>query len=112
MSAQEILTALAASENNVAAGVAECLQALLQLAGTAAPSGPILIEFGPRTIALGRKRMGSMSGKVNSVSQQQHRDTGSDLRLRAECLRGSEREVWVAECYNAAVFAGLFCRTG
>ncbi|KAK7438455.1 hypothetical protein VKT23_018068 [Stygiomarasmius scandens] len=61
---QDIASVLVHSENNVAAGIGECLQAFA--AASLAPSNgntPLLVEFGKRTIALGRKHMGQMSGR-------------------------------------------------
>ncbi|KAH7876715.1 uncharacterized protein C8R40DRAFT_1098395 [Lentinula edodes] len=60
----DVLASLANSENNVAAGLGEVLQAFV--AGSYPSPGPILIEFGHRTMALGRKRMSTMTGRVSS----------------------------------------------
>ncbi|KAJ3814736.1 hypothetical protein EV368DRAFT_35129 [Lentinula lateritia] len=57
----DVLASLANSENNVAAGLGEVLQAFV--AGSYPSPGPILIEFGHRTMALGRKRMSTMTGR-------------------------------------------------
>ncbi|KIK69051.1 hypothetical protein GYMLUDRAFT_152274 [Collybiopsis luxurians FD-317 M1] len=58
----DAITTLTRSENSFAAGLGETLQAIT--AGSTSPSSaPILIEFGHRTIALGRKRMATMTGR-------------------------------------------------
>ncbi|KAJ3726962.1 hypothetical protein EV361DRAFT_793100 [Lentinula raphanica] len=58
----DVLASLASSENKVAAGLGETLQAFAVAASYPSP-GPILIEFGHRTMALGRKRMAAMTGR-------------------------------------------------
>lgn len=65
MSLPQAVTNLAGSSNNVAAGIGECLQTLVTSMNAA--NGPIIIEFGERQIAFGRKRIGSMSGLVCSM---------------------------------------------
>ncbi|KAJ3986225.1 hypothetical protein F5890DRAFT_1019655 [Lentinula detonsa] len=56
----DVLASLASSENNVAAGLGETLQAFVVAASLYPSAEPILIEFGHRTMALGRKRMATM----------------------------------------------------
>jgi hypothetical protein len=64
MNAQDVLVGLAESNNNVAAGIGECIRAFSNIVNGGELTGPVMIEFGDRTIALGRKRLGSMSGRV------------------------------------------------
>ncbi|KAJ3749423.1 hypothetical protein DFH05DRAFT_1476687 [Lentinula detonsa] len=59
----DVLASLASSENNVAAGLGETLQAFVVAASLYPSAEPILIEFGHRTMALGRKRMATMAGR-------------------------------------------------
>jgi hypothetical protein len=66
MSAQDILSSLAATDNNVAAGIAQCLQAFAEVATGYAVTGPILIEFGDRSMALGRRKLTTMTGKASA----------------------------------------------
>lgn len=58
------LQSLLASESQVTSGIAEVLLALLSRPEPTELHGPILIVFGDRTIALGRKRMAGMNGRV------------------------------------------------
>lgn len=60
----DIIAGLAASNNQVAAGLGETLLAFVA-AASAPSSAPLVIEFGHRTMALGRKRMASMTGRVS-----------------------------------------------
>ncbi|TFK44871.1 hypothetical protein BDQ12DRAFT_661522 [Crucibulum laeve] len=60
--AQDAMSELVSSSNNVAAGIGEVLQALGAVS-TATTSKPIMIEYGNRIMALGRKRMAVMSGR-------------------------------------------------
>ncbi|KAE9408752.1 hypothetical protein BT96DRAFT_1013364 [Gymnopus androsaceus JB14] len=53
---------LAASDNQVAAGLGETLQAFVAAASVPSPA-PIVVEFGHRKMALGRKRMAAMNGR-------------------------------------------------
>ncbi|KAJ3514799.1 hypothetical protein NLJ89_g2159 [Agrocybe chaxingu] len=56
------LTDLATSSNSVAAGFGEIVQALV--ASSNPPnSRPIMVEFGNRTMAIGRQRMQTMNGR-------------------------------------------------
>ena len=68
MDAKEMADLLAASSNTIAAGVGQCIQALLE-ASTHPGTSPIILTFGNRTMALGRKRMAGMTGRV-SLSMQ------------------------------------------
>ncbi|KIK09204.1 hypothetical protein K443DRAFT_83368 [Laccaria amethystina LaAM-08-1] len=59
---QSPLADLVTSPNNIAAGIGQVLEALV-LASTATTTKPIMVEYGNRVMALGRKRMGVMSGR-------------------------------------------------
>ncbi|KAF9073574.1 hypothetical protein BDP27DRAFT_1318526 [Rhodocollybia butyracea] len=61
----EVIAGLAGSDNHVAAGLGITLQALASAASSmSSPStSPILIEFGHRTMVLGRNRLASMTGR-------------------------------------------------
>ncbi|KAF8161256.1 hypothetical protein B0H34DRAFT_673245 [Crassisporium funariophilum] len=58
----EAINDLARSANNVAAGIGEVLQAFVA-ATSRSTSRPIMVEFGNRTMAIGRQRMASMNGR-------------------------------------------------
>lgn len=64
---RELGDVLATSENKTAAGIGLCIQALLE-ASERPPSTPIILMFGKRTMALGRKRMSGMTGRVSLKS--------------------------------------------
>ncbi|KAF8908017.1 hypothetical protein CPB85DRAFT_1223021 [Mucidula mucida] len=53
---------LSASNNHVAAGIGQCLQAWM-LTTTRPGTAPIILSFGNRTMALGRRRMAGMTGR-------------------------------------------------
>lgn len=62
---QSPLADLVTSPNDIAAGIGQVLEALV-LASTATTTKPIMVEYGNRVMALGRKRMGVMSGRVRA----------------------------------------------
>lgn len=64
---QSPLADLVTSPNDIAAGIGQVLEALV-LASTATTTKPIMVEYGNRVMALGRKRMGVMSGRVRVFS--------------------------------------------
>ncbi|KAF5343556.1 hypothetical protein D9758_012956 [Tetrapyrgos nigripes] len=65
--ARDMASSLSLSENQVAQGIGESLRAFADTPWSSEPPStqppPLLVEFGKRTIALGRKHMGKMSGK-------------------------------------------------
>lgn len=63
----DVIAGLAASDNQVAAGLGETLQAFVAAASVPSPA-PIVVEFGHRKMALGRKRMAAMNGRVSRSS--------------------------------------------
>ncbi|KXN85302.1 Putative 2-hydroxyacid dehydrogenase UNK4.10 [Leucoagaricus sp. SymC.cos] len=60
----EVVTTLSSSSNPVAAGVGEILQVVLQAAAAPPPAKPIMISYNNRVMALGRRRMASLNGRV------------------------------------------------
>lgn len=61
---QSPLAELVTSPNDIAAGIGQVLEALVLASTTTTTIKPIMVEYGNRVMALGRKRMGVMSGRV------------------------------------------------
>lgn len=58
------ISSLKVSSNNIAAGIGEALEALIEAASMSPMSTkPIFVEWEGRIMALGRKRMASMNGR-------------------------------------------------
>ncbi|KAF8653278.1 hypothetical protein AX16_003980 [Volvariella volvacea WC 439] len=60
MNSTSIVDELAASNNTLVAGLGEIVQVLMSAESR---SSPIIVECGQRTMALGRARMASLSGR-------------------------------------------------
>ncbi|KAF5326145.1 hypothetical protein D9611_000304 [Ephemerocybe angulata] len=64
------ISSLKVSSNNIAAGIGEALEALIEAASMSPMSTkPIFVEWEGRIMALGRKRMASMNGRVLFVGE-------------------------------------------
>lgn len=61
---QSPLAELVTSPNDIAAGIGQVLEALVLASTTTTTIKPIMVEYGNRVMALGRKRMGVMNGRV------------------------------------------------
>lgn len=77
MSLRTVVNDLIHSPNAIAAGVGEVLQAFVT-ASAEYPSTPIMIEYGQRSMALGRKRMAAMNGRVSFQIALQPEDLTTD----------------------------------
>ncbi|KAK0460913.1 uncharacterized protein EV420DRAFT_166108 [Desarmillaria tabescens] len=62
---QQMAELLVSSDNSFAAGVGQCLQAFMAASSTNAQAAPIMVTFGNRTMAFGKKKMASMTGRVS-----------------------------------------------
>lgn len=60
---QSPLGDLVSSPNDIAAGIGQVLEALVLASTATTTTKPIMVEYGNRVMALGRKRMGVMSGR-------------------------------------------------
>lgn len=63
MVVREMADLLVSSDNLFAAGIGQCLQAFLGASNAKAQAAPIMVTFGNRTMAFGKKKMASMTGR-------------------------------------------------
>ncbi|SJK97862.1 uncharacterized protein ARMOST_01117 [Armillaria ostoyae] len=63
MVVREMAELLVSSNNVFAAGVGQCLQAFMAASSANTQGAPIMVTFGNRTMAFGKKKMASMTGR-------------------------------------------------
>ncbi len=105
---REMAELLVSSNNEFAAGVGQCLHAFMAASSANAQGAPIMVTFGNRTMAFGKKKMASMTGRVSI------RTCCLFLRLHrnraAERIHIHQKQIRAAECHYATVPPCCFSR--